>query len=105
MKPLQSEAPIIEAPGTSQDSATFFKDGVEYVPASYVPGSKGRTYKMLPERPRYLTLSDGQVLDRVNQPEAKPTGDRMLRANDSEFAPFKKRKPVPRELKDKLVKV
>lgn len=36
---------------------TYFKDGVEMV---YRLGA-------LPDRPRYLTLHDGQVLDRVNQ--------------------------------------
>ena len=82
-----------------------YSAAIETVPASYVPGSKGRQYLMLPERARFLTLSDSQVLDRANQPQARPTGDRMLRANDSAFAPFKKRKPVPRELKDRLVKV
>ena len=42
---------------------TFFKDGIEYVPASNVPGMS------LPERPRYLTLSDKQILDRLNPPQ------------------------------------
>ena len=40
----------------------------ETVPASFVVGLTG-TFEVLPERPRYLTLSDGQVLDRANQPE------------------------------------
>ena len=42
--------------GLTKDG-TYFKDGIEMVPA------KG----MLPERPRYLQLSGGQVLDRANQ--------------------------------------
>ena len=88
----------------SQLDGTFFKD--EYVPASYVPGSKGKSYLMLPERPRYLKLTDGQVLDRAKLPV--PTGSlsasSMLRANDSAFALFKKRRLVPEGLKDKLVR-
>ena len=104
MKP-QSEAPTPEAP---VEAPTFFRNGVEYVPASYIPGTKGRMYQFLPERPRYLTLSDNQVLDRLNQPtvdQELPLHNRMLRANDSMFAPFRKRKAVPLELKDKLVKL
>ena len=38
------------------------------VPASYVEGIDGRKYEVLPERPRYLTLSDDQRLDKLNQP-------------------------------------
>ena len=43
------------------EEGTFFIDGVEMVPP----------LGTLPARPRYLTLSDGQVLDRANLP--KPT--------------------------------
>ena len=45
----------INKEGLTEDG-TFFKGDVEYVPASYG----------LPERPRFLKLSDGQVLDRAN---------------------------------------
>ena len=38
-------------------NVTYFKDGIEMV---YAFGS-------LPDRPRYHTLHDGQVLDRTNQ--------------------------------------
>ena len=38
----------------------------EMVPASFVNGVN-RKYQSLPERPRYLSLSDGQVLDRSYQ--------------------------------------
>ena len=53
------------------------KDGTtgEYVPASYG----------LPERRRYLKLSDGQILDRTNQPSPNKHLPAMLacnRAND-----------------------
>ena len=41
--------------GLTRDG-TFFKGDAEYVPASCG----------LPERPRFLKLSDGQVLDRAN---------------------------------------
>lgn len=60
---------------------------IEMVPASYVQGITG-IFEALPERPRYLELSDGQVLDRLNQPEAHPSGDmilRMQRANESAY--------------------
>ena len=50
------------------DSVTLERD---MVPASYVEGFNGRTYESLPARPRFLTLSDGQVLDRGNQPIAR----------------------------------
>ena len=69
----------------------------EMVPASYVQGLNGRMYEVLPERPRFVTLSDGQVLDRANQPEAHPTGDiRMQAANESayNFRPRKRRAEV-----------
>ena len=41
--------------GVTKDG-TYFKDGIEMVPP----------LETLPARPRYLTLSDGQVLDRAN---------------------------------------
>ena len=44
--------------GVTKDG-TYFKDGVEMVPP----------LGTLPARPRYLTLSDGQILDRANQPK------------------------------------
>lgn len=59
----------------------------EMVPASYVQGITGK-FQSLPERPRYLELSDGQVLDRLNQPEGHTSGDRILRMqahNESSF--------------------
>ena len=50
---------------------TFFKGDAEYVPASYG----------LPERRRYLKLSDGQVLDRANQPIPNKHLPAMLACN------------------------
>ena len=50
---------------------TYFKDGVEMVDPAYVEGLGGRVYQSLPERARYLTLSDGQVLDRAKPPKAR----------------------------------
>ena len=50
-----------------QKSVTREKDATqpdvtqEMVPASYVEGINGKMYEVLPERPRYLKLSDGQV--------------------------------------------
>lgn len=79
----------------------------ETVPASYVIGTQERIYEMLPQRERYLTLSDNQVLDRLNQ----PTCDRMLsgvqiqamlKANDSVFGYVPSRKKLPDELRKRL---
>ena len=79
----------------------------EMVPASYVQGVNGRMYEVLPERPRYLTLSDGQVLDRANQPEGHTSGDRIVRmqaANESayNFKPSKNSKGLAK-VKELLV--
>ena len=68
----------------TSDSVT--KDNVtqELVPASYVEGLGGKMYEVLPERPRYLKLSDGQVLDRLHQHEVKTLGFiEMIRCNES----------------------
>lgn len=54
----------------------------ETVPPAYIYGNKGK-HEFLPERPRYSTLSDDQVLDRANQPVATKTLDGMAAANDS----------------------
>ena len=56
--------------GLTKDG-TFFKGDVEYVPASYG----------LPERPRFLKLSDGQVLDRANQPNPNKHLPAMIACN------------------------
>ena len=55
----------------------------EMVKASYVEGIDGRKYQ---ERPRYLELSDGQRLDRLNQPVAVASGDMMVRMRRSNEA-------------------
>ncbi len=52
---------------TTDNNVTHGDVTPETVPASYVQGLSG-VFESLPERPRYLTLSDGQVLDRLNQP-------------------------------------
>lgn len=57
------------------------------VPASFVHGITG-DFEALPERPRFLTLSDGQVLDRLNSPEGHASGDFILRmryCNESSY--------------------
>lgn len=66
----------------------------ETVPASYVQGVTG-IFETLPERPRFLTLSDGQVLDRLNQPTGYAGGDTILRLRYSNEAcyNFKPNKP------------
>ena len=72
--------------GNTEQGNTTEGNTEEMVPASYVQGLNGRMYEALPERPRYLTLSEGQVLDRAKQPEAHPTGDiRMQAANESAY--------------------
>lgn len=74
----------------------------ETVPASYVPGTNGKEYLMLPERPRFLILSDGQVLDRANQPsftQSEGLSDAMLRANDNVFGYVPNAKPLPASLR------
>ncbi len=63
------------------------KEGVniETVPVCYVQGITGK-FQSLPERPRYLTLSDGQVLDRSIIVEGHASGDfiqRMRACNES----------------------
>ena len=66
---------------------------IEMVPASYVQGIT-RKFKSLPERPRFLTLPDGQVLDRLNQPEGHISNDLGMQfCNESSYnlKPRKKR--------------
>jgi len=82
---------------------TYFKDGIEMVPASYVEGMTER-FLNLPERPRYLTLSDGQVLDRAAQPSSILGGIRMRRCNEAGFN-FKILKgSIPNNLKGMMTK-
>ena len=65
----------------------------EVVPASYIEGLN-RKYKFLPERPRYLELTDGQILDRtssrheMNRPQSELDMKRnraMLVSNEAYF--------------------
>ena len=67
----------VTSEGVTKDG-TYFKDGIEMVPASYVQGITGK-FEALPERPRYLTMTDGQTLDRANQPQGMTSEDRILR--------------------------
>ncbi len=72
----------------------------EMVPASYVQGITDK-FKSLPERLRYLELSDGQVLDRLNQPEGHTSGDfiiRMRACNESAYN-FKPNEPDKAKVK------
>ena len=83
---------------------TYFKDGIEMVPASYVEGMTGR-FLNLPERPRFLTLSDKQVLDRSAQPSSVSGGIRMRRCNEAGFN-FKVSKGIlPDSLKSKMTNI
>jgi len=91
------------AQGITQDG-TYFKDGIEMVPASYVEGKDGKIYEFLPERPRHLTLSDGQALDRAAQPSSILGGIRMRRCNEAGFN-FKILKgSIPNNLKGMMTK-
>ena len=78
---------------TEDKSVTVEDVTVELVPASYVMGLNGVMYEALPERPRYLTLSDGRVLDRLDQPEGGRSGDNeMVACNESAYN-FKVHRP------------
>lgn len=64
--------------GVTQQGVTKGVTDVESVPASYIKGLSD-FYESLPERPRYLPLSDGQVLDRLNQPQGHGSEDTIRR--------------------------
>jgi len=55
---------------------------VEMVGASYIPTTRGEV-EFLPERPRYMDLGAGQILDRAHLPKATGTKEGMLRANEA----------------------
>ena len=75
----------------------------EMVPAEYVQGLEGRMYLSLPERPRYLTLSDGQVLDRLVPPIAELTRIHQMRmCNESAYNYHPSKGMLSRELKARL---
>ncbi len=85
----------------NKESVTADSVTEETVPASYVQGLTGK-FESLPERPRFLTLSDGQVLDRLNQPEGHTSGDRILRmqaCNESAYN-FKPNEPDKARVKE-----
>ena len=69
----------------------------EMVPPAYIPGVSG-DFEMLPERPRFLKLSDGQVLDRASPPVAEPQSGDFIQSirhcNEAEldFRPLKLKK-------------
>ena len=71
----------------------------DMVPALYVMGLNGVMYEALSERPRYLTLSDGQVLDRLKQPVGNRAGDvDMMACNESAYN-FKPNMPSKERMK------
>jgi len=76
--------------------------GITMVPASYVQGLNGRKYRSLPERPRFVTLSDGQVLDRLNQPIADKTKIPQMRASNECYNFHPAEGKLTKELKAKL---
>ena len=84
---------------TPSSGVTQGCNAVEMVPASYVMGLNEVMYEALPERPRYLTLSDGQVLDRLDQPEGGRSGDtEMVACNESAYN-FKVHRPSKERMK------
>lgn len=70
--------------GSQDEGSQIEGSQEETVPASYVYGTTGK-YQFLPERPRYLTLSDGQVLDRLNQPQPVYHIRSMNMCNEARF--------------------
>ena len=72
---------------------------VEQVSASFIEGNK-RRYEFLPERSRYLTLSDGQVFDRTNQPIATKTLPGIKAANDAYFGIIREERGILHALVD-----
>ncbi len=50
------------------------------VPPLMVEGAEGRMYQALPERPHFLTLSDGQILDRDKVVEHRPLSGVEIKA-------------------------
>ena len=85
---------------TKEKDVTQGCNAEEVVPASYVQGRNGM-HEFLPERPRYLTLSDGQVLDRLNQPTASKSLPGMEAANDSYFTIIEQEPGILEALTDK----
>ena len=75
----------------SVTSNSVTEQGVEMIPVSYVMGITG-IFETLPERPRFLTLSDGQVLDRLYKPEGHTSGDQRMQACNESFYNFHPRK-------------
>lgn len=76
-------------------------EGVNTVPECYVQGITGK-FKSLPERPRCLTLSDGQVLDRSIIVPGHASGDfiqRMRYCNESAYN-FKPNEPDKAKVKE-----
>ena len=85
-KSVTEKVKSVTLPPTVTKDGTYFKDGVEMVPPSDIEGLE-RMFQSLPERPRYLTLSDGQVLDRARpvKPSLTTRGhiERMRRCNEA----------------------
>ncbi len=86
---------------TPEKDVTQRCNAVEMVPASFVQGRNGVMHEFLPERPRYLTLSDGQVLDRLNQPATSKSLPGMEAANESYFTIIRQEPGILDALTDK----
>ncbi len=69
---------------TTDNNVTHEDVTQEVVPVSFVEGLNGKMYQTLPERSRYLTLSDGQVLDRLNQPN-RSNSPEMRACNEARY--------------------
>jgi len=85
--------------GSQTKDGTFFEDGVEMV----------MPLGTLPARPRYLTLSDEQVLDRANQPKPDWTlwagwKIQAMRRCTGDFTPLKGREFGPELRKTYAIK-
>src|SRR3990167_2492772 len=75
----------------------------EMVPASYIQGTT--KHEFLPERPRFVTLSDGQTLDRLFKPQGTldPKRNRaMLGANEAYF--YRSKRKLSRAESEKLIR-
>ena len=85
----------------AEDPTVTSKDNphTETVPASYVQGITGK-FKSLPKRARFLTLSDGQVFDRLNQPIPNKSGDQAMQACNEGAYNFKPNQSSKERIKE-----
>ena len=86
---------------TDEDPTSTSKDNphTETVPASYVEGITGK-FKSLPKRPRFVTLSDGQVLDRLMILTPNKSGDQAMQACNEGAYNFKPNQSSKERIKE-----